>query len=345
MRKLCALLAACLMIALIPLSNAAASAYDQYLARFNAISTWADAQEAGYEIMGFITDFQTARANGECTVYTVINRQFGRVALFFTGAQGQVLYKTEDLACNSFYSGRLHQPNADIAAISARDLNGDGLKDILIISLCKSDGEVFKIGDIIFQGDDIFYRDWRITDKINRFGMNKDIDMMTAFARDGQSAEFLYSASTFDELIQKGFLPLADQTFEAVFEKFGSVKVVPGFYTMGSSHIFIIYLVNSEGQIVWNFQCMRGYDSFDRLTGISFKDVDGDGWADLSILAYLNSLDDENVTHTQLDFSIYYQRDGYFFEDKDFHSAFYTDLTGDEAMNDIVEAARKYWGW
>ena len=325
--------------------RATVSDLDQYIFRFNSINTLTQAKADGYENVGFITDFFPAACiNAQCTAYITINRQYGRLALFFAD-DDRILYKTEDLECNNIYQGQLTQPNADVAAISERDVNGDGRKDILLISLGLSDGAVFKTGDILYQGADTFYRDWRVTDKLNRFGMNKDIDMMTAFARYGQSAEFLYSASTLDELLRGGFVPLEDQTFNADFEKFGAVKVVPGTFTLGGIHIFIMYLADSGGQIVWNFQCMRGYDSFDRMTGISFKDVDGDGWADLSVLAVYDSLGDNDETRRVADFSIYYQRDGYFFEDTDFHAAFFPDLTGTETMDNIVQAARRYWGW
>jgi len=142
-----------------------------------------------------------------------------------------------------------------------------------------------------------------------------------------------------------GFVPLPDQTFDADFEKFGSVRVIPGTYTMGGVHIFILYLVDNNGQIVWNFQCMRGYDSFNRMTGISFKDVDGDGWADLSVLAVYDMSDDDDNTQIVTDFSIYYQRDGFFFEDTDFHSGYLKSLAENGTMGDIVQAARNYWGW
>ena len=334
-----------LLTSSINLQNNAPFEQRQYQKRFESINTMTEAKEAGYEQVGFITGyFADAGIKDECTVYAAINRHYGRVALFFTNADEKVLHKTENLECNNFFIG-LHQPNADIAAISARDINGDGLDEILIISLCLNEGARFKIGDIIFQNASAFYRDWRISDKINRFDMNKDIEMMTSFVRDGHSAEFLYSAATLEELINGGFQPLADQSFETDFEKFGAVEVVPGFYSMGWQHIFIMYLVNGDGQVVWNFQCMRGYDNFSRMTGISFKDVDGDGWADLSVLIEYMSPDDDNRSYATNDFSIYYQRDGYFFEDKDFHKAFCKDMTGEEAMSDIVRAAQEFWGW
>lgn len=324
------------------------SDYSRYLAHFESINNLEDIERAGYEIsdITYITSyFQTTSIDSECTIYPAINKQYGRIALFFADAEGNVLYKTEDLECNYFFKESLYQPNIAIAAMAERDINGDGSKDILIIVRCLDDGNKFKIGDILIQGEETFYRDWRISEKINRFSMDKDINMMMSFVYDGQSAEFLYSASTLDELLNGGFEPLTDQVFHADYEKFGTVKVVPGTYTMGGHHIFILYLVNSERQVVWNFQCMRDYDNFSRMTGISFKDVDGDGWADLSILAEYKSLDDNNELYTAKDFSIYYQRDGYFFEDKDFHTTFFNELTGEEVMDDIVQAARRYWGW
>ncbi len=322
--------------------------YEAYSTRLEAINTIADAKKAGYELSSMtlkIGDFVFTEKENECTIYATVNKQFGRVALFIADETDKVLYKTEDIECNYFYRDSINQPNINIAAIAIRDINDDGLQDIVIISRCLVDGIQFKIGEILFRGEDRFYRDWRISDKINRFSMNKDLDMMTAFARDQQSAEFLYRASTLEELTRSGFVSLVDQTFDADFEKFGTVKVVPGTYTMGGHHIFMIYLVNSDGRVIWNFQCMRDYDNFSTMTGISFKDVDGDGWADLSVLAKYKFLGDDNQTYSATDFSIYYQRNGYFFEDKDFHSSFFQELTRKELMDDIVQAARRYWGW
>ncbi len=328
----------------------AASTQEDYFARLKSINTITSAEKSGYELstIKLKLDYSAPLPSPtptDYTIYTAINKKYGRVALFIADATGSIIYKTEDIECNYFFKDSLYQPNIEIAAIAVRDINGDGLQDIVLISRCAADGIKFRIGDIIFQERGTFYRDWRISNKINRFSMNKDLDMMTAFARDKQSAEFLYSASTLGELTNGGFVPLAGQTFIADYEKFGTVKVVPGTYTMGGHHIFMIYLVNSDGRIIWNFQCMRNYDNFSTMTGISFKDVDGDGQADLSVLAKYKSLGDDNETYSATDFSIYYQRNGYFFEDTDFHASLYKELTGKEVMDDIVQAARRYWGW
>ena len=346
MKKICLVIIIALILLLIP-SGALASDYELYFARFESIETLEDAEKTGYEISPgtYITDSFEAAGISECTVYPAINKQFGRAALFFADENGLVLYKTEDLECNNFLKGSLYQLNVAVAATAVRDLNGDGLQDIILVSRCFDGGNKFKIGDVLFQSSGMFYRDWRISDKINRFSMNKAIDMITAFVRDGQSTEFLYKAETFDELTDNGYIPLVYQSFEASFEKFGEVRVVSGTYQIGLHHVFILYLANSDGQIVWNFQSMRDYDNFSNMTGISFKDVDGDGWSDLSVLAKYYSLDDDNKVYGATDFSIYYQRNGYFFEDKDFHASFTHKITGSETMDDIVLAAREYWGW
>lgn len=333
---------------------AGASTVASYLSRFNSITTLADVAAGGYitlDTSNIIDSFSLNNGSSseinEFAVYATVHSELGRAALFFADTDGNIIYKTEDLECNYFQKGSLNQPNIAIAAIDARDVNHDGLMDILLITSCLSDGVKFKIGDILFQNanSDGFYRDWRVSDKINRFSMNKDIDMLDAFAGGGQSSEFLYSAATMDELVEGDFKPLKYQTFDADFEKFGTVQVVPGTYKMGSHYIFILYLVDGEGRVLWNFQAMRGYDNFSQMLGISFKDVDGDGWADLSVLAEYKNLDDKNDSYSVNDFLIYYQRDGYFFEDADFHNAFVGELKGSETMDDIVQAARKYWGW
>lgn len=325
-----------------------------YVEQFNSITTLADAVAGGYITLdtthiidSLLLSNGSSEEKIEIDMYAAVHSEFGRTALFFADSAGNILYKTEDLECNYFQKGSLYQPNVEIAGIGTRDVNHDGLIDILLITRCHYDGVKFNIGDILFQNEnaDGFYRDWRVSDKINRFSMNKDIDMMTAFAGNGQSSEFLYSAATLDELITGNFKPLKYQTFDAEFEKFGTVQVVPGTYTMGSHHIFILYLVDTEGRILWNFQAMRNYDNFSQMTGLSFKDVDGDGWADLSVLIEYKNLDDNNDTYAVTDFSIYYQRNGYFFEDTDFHNEFVGKLTGSETMDDVVQSARKYWGW
>lgn len=321
-------------------------AYD--LNNFNSISKLSDIEKSGYEIKTKHTIkayFGIDTIKDNCNVVTAINNQYGIVAIFVVNQKNDILYKTKDLACNSFLENSIIQPNVSIKAVSSRDLDKNGYDDIIIISKCLYDGKEFKIADIIFQKNDMLYRDLRITDKLNRFNINKDVATISRFVSDGESPEFLYNASDYKQVVSKGFTPIKDQMFDANFEKFGSVTVVPGTYKMGNHNVFIVYLVDKNNKIVWNFQCMRDYDNFSHIKSISFKDIDGDGWKDFLILAQYNTLDDNDKTITVTDFAIFYQRTGYFFEDKDFHDEFFKKLSNKEVMNDIVVAARKYWGW
>ena len=84
--------------------------------------------------------------------------------------------------------------------------------------------------------------------------MNKSIRFIRSFIRDGYSTEFLYTATTQKELLDNGFQIARDQYHSRQFEKLGRLYVVPGTYRMAEYTVFMVYLVNEEGYIVWSFQ-------------------------------------------------------------------------------------------
>lgn len=53
--------------------------------------------------------------------------------------------------------------------------------------------------------------------------------------------------------------------------------MVPGTYRMAEYDVFMIYLIDEQGNIVWSFQPMEDYDNLYALKGIQGKDLDGDG--------------------------------------------------------------------
>ena len=55
---------------------------------------------------------------------------------------------------------------------------------------------------------------------------------------------------------------------------------------MGDYDVFMIYLVNDQGDIVWSFQPMCEYDNLYSLRGITCKDVDGDGISEIICKQY-----------------------------------------------------------
>lgn len=286
--------------------------------------------------------------NEECFFIPAMEKEYHRLALFIADANGDILYKTNDLETNNRIMGQLKQPNTGLAAVTFSDLNRDGLTDIVFITKCKNESgsykwRTYKIGDVLFQGEETFYRDWRISDKINRFSMNKSVNSIIAFVRDGKSTEFLYTATTLTELKKHGFNIIEEQDYSRRFEKLGKLQVVPGTYRISEYDIFMIYLVDEQDNIVWCFQPMKNYDNLYTLRGITGKDVDGDGMKDLVVLARYTYEGPGGELMIQSDCSIYYQRTDGFYIDTEFSENYI--CTEEDTMEELIPKIRAFWGW
>lgn len=324
--------------------------YAKYETSFQRIGHVEDIGENGFTIIESqrFPVLLESFAETEVTFVPALHERYGRLALFICDAEGKVLYKTNQLETNYHNEGQLMQPTKGIAAVGFHDVNGDALTDIILITECVNEegeyaGKNYKVGDVLFQRDGDFYRDWRISDKINRFSMNKSVGFIIAYVRDGQSTEILYNAETLKELVDKGFNIVEEQNYLRSFEKQGRLQVVPGTLKVAEYTIFMIYLVNEEGNIVHCFQPMGDYDNLYSLKGMSCKDMDGDGMKDLVVLARYSSVDEngERVIYPKCD--IYYQRTGGFAVDEDFHN-FYR-YGEEDTMEIMVQKIREYWGW
>jgi len=256
--------------------------------------------------------------------------------------------KTDDFISNSWFKGQTRQINRNVLSISFGDLNGDNLDDIMVICACQNDsglyvGKTYQVADVLFQNQAGFYRDPRVSDKLNRFDMNKTDQAVIAFVRDGISTEFLFTAPTLDTLLAKGFQPITLQRFTEHFEKFGVVEVVPGFFDMAGQNYLMLYLIDQKGSILWNFQPMHDYVNFYAIDAISFRDIDGDGNKDLTLIARYVTYNPSGIAVIKKDYNIYYQRAGYFLEDTRFKQTY----AGRETDNlDVIDnKARQYWGW
>lgn len=324
--------------------------YKLYQEQFAALETVEDIEENGYERIEDQSFPILLESFGEEEVIflPVMHREYHRMAALITDSEGKVLYKTDQLETNYKYLEKLEQPTKSLTAVSFQDLNHDGLTDIVLITSCENAtgehaGEPYKVGDVLFQRDGGFYRDWRISDKINRFSMNKSADFIAAYVRDGNSTEILYTATTLEELLKSGFQIIEEQNYTRNFEKQGRLQVVPGILKMAEYDIFMIYLVNEQGYIVWSFQPMADYDNLYALKGMTCRDMDGDGMKDILVLARYSYSGPDGELLIDTKCSIYYQRTEGFAEDTGFVATY--QCTEEDTVGELVEIIREYWGW
>lgn len=289
--------------------------------------------------------------------FTAIEKECHRAAVFLADSDGTIVYKTNQLECNYAVRGEYEQPIVDMVSVAFQDLNGDERMDIILIAGCEVETEegdvshtkIYKIGEVLFQSEDadlasnLFYRDWRVNDKLNRFGMNKNAKCIRSFVRDGRSTEFLYTATTEEELLANGFWVTQEQSYWRSYEKLGRLKVLPGTFRMADYDIFMIYMINEQGNIVWSFHPMGEYDNLYSLRGMSAKDLDGDGMKDMLVVARYSSEGENGELVVKGKFSIYYQRTGGFEEDTEFvRDNPYRD---EDTVEGLVTKIRAYWGW
>lgn len=324
--------------------------YEEYEARFASIATVDDIELQGFHIIEGQVFSEVFESFGEAplTFMAALDDTYNRLCIFLADESGKIVYKCNQLETNNRVLGQMKQNTKEIAAVSFVDLNMDEQKDIILITKCMNDegeyeGRLYKIGDVLFQKEGDFYRDYRISDKINRFGMNKSAKCIVSFVRDGESAEFLYTATTHEELLENHFEEIQEQCYYREFEKLGRLLVLPGIFHMGDYDVFMIYLINEQGNIVWSFQPMGDYDNLYSLRGMAGKDVDGDGMKDLVVLARYSYENDAGEILVESDCSIYYQRTGGFDVDTDFKQQF--QCTDELTMSDLVNEIRAYWGW
>ena len=321
--------------------------YQDFLRRMDGAATRRQIEENGFTVMEDHVFPLEMAGEGEVFLVPAIDRECQRLVLFFADSEQNILFRTERLMANCQVPGRLRQGNRGVAAVAFPDIDRDGLDDVVLITVSNGSedgiGAMYKVGDVLFQGECGFYRDWRLSDKINRFGMNKSVRLAMSFAMDGEPAELLYEAVTMTQLKDRGFVVDERYSYRKDFEKLGELLVVPGFYKLAEYYIFMIYLVNEQGKIVWSAQPMGEYENLYGIVGIDTQDIDGDGLKDLVALAKYTYDTPEGQRITEKDYTIYYQRTGGFLMDTEFKSRY---QCGEEtAMEDIVELARSYWGW
>lgn len=324
--------------------------YEDYYNRFMSIENRDGIADGGFRVVEDQIFALEPDEEDSILMVPAFDGRYNRLALFMVDGDGRILYRTEQLETNYCVKGRMRQPVQSIAAVSFQDLNRDGRMDIVLITSCVNEsgayaGRTYKVGDVLFQDQtgEGFYRDYRISEKINRFGMNKSAESIAAFVRDGESTEFLYTASTLQELQRNRFRVIQEQCYLRTFGKLGKLQVTPGTYRIADYDIFMIYLVNEQGDIVSVLQPMGEYDNLYALKGVTCRDIDGDGLKDIVVLARYSYEGEGGELLIESDYRIYYQRTGGFVPDTEIRDTY---RCGDEdTMEILVEKARAYWGW
>lgn len=324
-----------------------AQKYRDFLERLEAVRNIRETAEHGFAVIeeqSFPFEMEGKR---EVSLVPAMDKESRRLVLFFAGPDGEIVFATEQLEVNQQIPGSLKQGTQKVAAVSFPDLDGDGLSDVVLIALCNTredgTGMIVKVGDVLFQRQGGFYRDWRLSDRINRFGMNKSVKMVLSFVREGDSAGVFYRAATLKELKEHGFAADERHSFRQSFEKLGDLFVVPGYYRMAEYHICMVCLVNEQGNLVWSAQPMGEFENLYEILEIDSRDIDGDGLKDLAVLARYTSDAPDGSMMTEKDYTIYYQRTGGFLEDTELKSRY--QCTEETVMDELVELARSYWGW
>lgn len=322
--------------------------YRDYLSRIESVTRQSEIEEKGFWLIEKQIFPMETECFGQVFLLPAIDKTHHRLVLFFAKEDGSIVYRTQQLEVNNWKEGQLWQPVRRISAVSFQELNGDGRTDIVLIITCVNrdgayKGKEYTVGEVLFQGENGFFRDYRISDKINRFGMNKSVESITDFVRGSDSTEFLYTSDTKSELLEKGFVISTDQYYTRQFEKMGTLEVVPGTYTMAEFSHFMVYLINEQGNIVWSLQPMGSYDNLYALKGIKCVDMDGDGMKDILVLARYSYADRNNMPVIESDYAVYYQRTGSFEEDEEIKKT--VKCSDEDTVAGMVEKVRAYWGW
>lgn len=142
--------------------------YEEYEQRFAAIENVQDIEANGLQIITAHVFPVLLESFGEeeVTFLPAMDNAYHRLAIFIADSEGKILYKTNQLETNYLFKGSMKQPTTNLAAVSFRDANQDGLTDIILITKCVNDtgdyaGKPYKTGDVLFQKEKGFYRDYR----------------------------------------------------------------------------------------------------------------------------------------------------------------------------------------
>ena len=127
-----------------------ADGYADYVLRVANARRETDIAANGFEILQEYRYPVTHDTLGDLEFVPAIDRGLGRVVLFFIDAGGEIAFRTDDVESNCWFQGEPRQPNVGVPGIALRDLDGDGLVDIVLICECENPaGAYAELDDVV----------------------------------------------------------------------------------------------------------------------------------------------------------------------------------------------------
>ncbi len=112
-----------------------AEKYNEYKRRFDEVKYQDDIGNSGFRVIEDQIFPIEMGGYGDAFFVPAMDEGYDRLLLFFVAADGEILYKTDQLETNGRNRGRMEQPNRGISAVSFQDVNRDGLMDIVLIKI------------------------------------------------------------------------------------------------------------------------------------------------------------------------------------------------------------------
>ena len=102
-----------------------AEKYNEYKRRFDEVKYQDDIGNSGFRVIEDQIFPIEMGGYGDAFFVPAMDEGYDRLLLFFVAADGEILYKTDQLETNGRNRGRMEQPNRGISAVSFQDVNRD----------------------------------------------------------------------------------------------------------------------------------------------------------------------------------------------------------------------------
>lgn len=135
-----------------------------------------------FENQCFMTSFKNW---GKVKFVTARDLDKNTLKFYLIDDEGKILYELMNFNNGFYFSDESRYELLEVLAVAFRDLNNDGLKDILVVtkSLDEYKSEIYS-SNVYFQRDDEFIYIDRLNAEIQKDGQNENINMLINFVKE-----------------------------------------------------------------------------------------------------------------------------------------------------------------